>query len=134
MANSADSSYSNLKELAVSHSQTRQENGQHLPDSSSSEVPARGPPVPNLSRLLRGKGREWEAIKAKPRPLQLLDLPVDILRLIVKEVSWAHLDPTGLTDSANSCTSGHPYERPNIVGFDELYTLLSYNTSHLCSV
>lgn len=87
MANSADSSCSNFKDLLVSHSQTRQENGQYLSESSSSELPIREPPLPNLSKLLRGKGREWEAIKAKPRPLQLLDLPVDILRLIVKEAS-----------------------------------------------
>lgn len=87
MANSTESSCSNFKDLLVSHSQMRQENGQYLPESSSSEVPTREPPVPNLSKLLRGKGQEWEAMKAKPRPLLLLDLPVDILRLIVKEAS-----------------------------------------------
>ncbi|KAI1208752.1 uncharacterized protein F4807DRAFT_132652 [Annulohypoxylon truncatum] len=99
MANSPDSSHSNLKESLVSHMQTRQENGQYLSESSS-EFTAREPPVPILSKLLRGKGPEWEAIGAKPRPLQLLDLPVDILRLIVKEVTHTNdLTSLALTNS-----------------------------------
>ena len=40
-----------------------------------------------MASLLSGKKREWEAVKKKTRPLRLLDLPVDILRLIVKEAS-----------------------------------------------
>lgn len=40
-----------------------------------------------LSKLLRGKEAEWTAVVQKDRPLQLLDLPMDILREIVKEVS-----------------------------------------------
>lgn len=40
-----------------------------------------------MASLLSSKKREWEAIKKKTRPLRLLDLPVDILRLIVKEAS-----------------------------------------------
>ncbi|KAI0898396.1 hypothetical protein F4806DRAFT_358086 [Annulohypoxylon nitens] len=99
MANSPDSSHSNLKDSLVSHMQTRQENGQHLPESSS-ELTARELPIPNLTKLLRGKGPEWEAIGAKPRPLQLLDLPVDILRLIVKEVTHTNdLTSLALTNS-----------------------------------
>ncbi|XDG06611.1 hypothetical protein ABKA04_006226 [Annulohypoxylon sp. FPYF3050] len=76
--------------------QTRQENGQHLPESSS-ELTARELPIPNLTKLLRGKGPEWEAIGAKPRPLQLLDLPVDILRLIVTHTN--DLTSLALTNS-----------------------------------
>ncbi|KAI1382249.1 hypothetical protein F4677DRAFT_440049 [Hypoxylon crocopeplum] len=121
MANSADSSYTNLKELGASHSQTRQENGQHQPESSSSDVPMREPPVPNLSKLLRGKGREWEEIKAKPRPLQLLDLPVDILRLIVKEVTHTNdLTSLALTNSTlYYLTIPHIYARFDIVWPDD---------------
>ncbi|KAI1780055.1 hypothetical protein F4818DRAFT_163544 [Hypoxylon cercidicola] len=121
MANSADSSCSNFKDLLVSHSQTRQENGQYLSESSSSEVPTREPPVPNLSKLLRGKGREWEAIKAKPRPLQLLDLPVDILRLIVKEVTHTNdLTSLALTNSTlYYLTVPHIYARFDIVWPDD---------------
>lgn len=40
-----------------------------------------------MASLLSSKKREWEAIKKKTGPLRLLDLPVDILRLIVKEAS-----------------------------------------------
>ncbi|KAI1455653.1 hypothetical protein F4805DRAFT_468552 [Annulohypoxylon moriforme] len=99
MANSPDSSHFNLKESLPLHMQTRQENGQHLPESSS-EFTTPEPVIPNLSKLLRDKGPEWEAIGAKPRPLQLLDLPVDILRLIVKEVTHTNdLTSLALTNS-----------------------------------
>ncbi|KAI0140908.1 hypothetical protein F4776DRAFT_653707 [Hypoxylon sp. NC0597] len=121
MANSTDSSHSNLKESLVAHSQTRQENGQHLLESSSSEAPTRDPSVPNLHKLLRGKGREWEVIGAKPRPLQLLDLPVDILRLIVKEVTHTNdLTSLALTNSKlYSLTVPHIYARFDIVWPDD---------------
>ncbi len=41
-----------------------------------------------MSKLLNGKTKEWTAIAEKPGPLRLLDLPVDVLKEIVKEVSW----------------------------------------------
>ncbi|KAI8965909.1 hypothetical protein F5Y11DRAFT_310761 [Daldinia sp. FL1419] len=122
MANSADSSHSGLKDLIISHPQTRHEISQFpSPESSSSDVPARDPPVPNLSKLLRGKGREWEAIKAKPRPLQLLDLPVDILRLIVKEVTHTNdLTSLALTNSTLYYLAiPHIYARFDIVWPDD---------------
>jgi len=40
-----------------------------------------------VSRTLKGKEKEWAAVAEKKRPLQLLDLPVDILREIVGHVS-----------------------------------------------
>ena len=40
-----------------------------------------------MTALLNLKKGQWEAIKKKTGPLRLLDLPVDILRLIVKEAS-----------------------------------------------
>ncbi|KAI1383268.1 uncharacterized protein F4822DRAFT_419954 [Hypoxylon trugodes] len=121
MANSTDSSYTDLKESLAPHWQTRQENGQPLLESSSSEAPPREPPVPNLNKLLRGKGREWEAIGAKPRPLQLLDLPVDILRLIVKEVTHTNdLTSLALTNSTlYYLTVPHIYARFDIVWPDD---------------
>ncbi|KAI0383766.1 hypothetical protein F5Y04DRAFT_249646 [Hypomontagnella monticulosa] len=121
MAGSPDSSHSNLKELLVPHSQTRLENGQHSLESSSSDAPMREPPIPNLSKLLRGKVREWEAIKAKPRPLQLLDLPVDILRLVVKEVTHTNdLTSLALTNSTlYNLTIPHIYARFDIVWPDD---------------
>lgn len=39
-----------------------------------------------LSKLLKGKEEEWTAVAQKKGPLQLLDLPVDVLKEIVKEV------------------------------------------------
>ena len=39
-----------------------------------------------VSRTLKGKEKEWAAVAEKKRPLQLLDLPVDILREIVGHV------------------------------------------------
>jgi len=41
-----------------------------------------------VSRTLKGKEKEWTAVAEKKRPLQLLDLPVDILREIVGHVSF----------------------------------------------
>src|SRR5277367_1665182 len=40
-----------------------------------------------LSKLLKGKEEEWTAVAQKKGPLQLLDLPMDVLKEIVKEVS-----------------------------------------------
>lgn len=40
-----------------------------------------------LARLLKGKEKEWAAVVAnKKGPLKLLDLPMDVLKEIVKEV------------------------------------------------
>ena len=49
-----------------------------------------------VAKLLKGKEREWEAVVKKDRPLQLLDLPVDVLKEIIKEVSMASKDATSL--------------------------------------
>jgi glutamine synthetase type III len=37
-------------------------------------------------RSLKGKEKEWTAVAEKKRPLQLLDLPVDILKEIIEKV------------------------------------------------
>jgi hypothetical protein len=39
-----------------------------------------------LSKLLKGREEEWTAVAKKDGPLQLLDLPMDVLKEIVKEV------------------------------------------------
>jgi hypothetical protein len=41
-----------------------------------------------VSGYLGEKGEEWKALYEKKRPLTLLELPVDILRLIVKEACY----------------------------------------------
>lgn len=46
-----------------------------------------------MRKLMRGKDKEWDAVtstKSSGKKLTLLELPVDILRLIIKEAS-----PTG---------------------------------------
>jgi hypothetical protein len=40
-----------------------------------------------ISKLLNGKDKEWAAVVEKKGPLQLLDLPLDILKEIMKQVS-----------------------------------------------
>lgn len=40
-----------------------------------------------ISNLLKDKEQEWTAVVEKKGPLQLLDLPMDVLKEIVKEVS-----------------------------------------------
>jgi hypothetical protein len=40
-----------------------------------------------ISNLLKDKEQEWAAVMEKKGPLQLLDLPMDILKEIVKEVA-----------------------------------------------
>lgn len=42
-----------------------------------------------ISNLLKDKEREWAAVAAKKGPLKLLDLPLDVLKEIVKEVGSA---------------------------------------------
>jgi hypothetical protein len=39
-----------------------------------------------ISNLLKDKEQEWTAVVEKKGPLQLLDLPMDVLKEIVKEV------------------------------------------------
>ena len=39
-----------------------------------------------ISSLLKDKEQEWTAVVEKKGPLQLLDLPMDVLKEIVKEV------------------------------------------------
>lgn len=43
-------------------------------------------PEQTMSKLLGEKKSEWQAVKRKEGPLHLLDLPVDILNLVIKEV------------------------------------------------
>jgi len=40
-----------------------------------------------ISSLLKDKEQEWTAVAAKRGPLRLLDLPLDVLKEIVKEAS-----------------------------------------------
>lgn len=57
-------------------------------EPSKSQIIIHEQPIPSIAKLLSEKKPEWEAVQTKKRPLYLLDLPVDILGLIVKEVRW----------------------------------------------
>ena len=57
------------------------------PDTSSNNIlPDHQKPFDHVSRLLKGKEKEWAAVLEKKSPLNLLDLPIDILKEIIKEV------------------------------------------------
>ncbi|KAI0021526.1 hypothetical protein F4780DRAFT_770208 [Xylariomycetidae sp. FL0641] len=144
MANTADTLSSSPKESPAPHSysQAKQENGQVSGESSSSEAPTRDLPTPIISKLLKGKTREWEAVRSKPGPLHLLDLPVDILRLIVKEITYTNdLTSLALTNSTlYNLAVPHIYSRFDIVWPDasvpatdsKSVDALTYGLSTLC--
>lgn len=56
-----------------------------MANSSAPESSSREQPGAKMTETLGSKTREWETARKKEGPLRLLDLPVDILRLIVKE-------------------------------------------------
>ena len=39
-----------------------------------------------MMHLLKGKEKDWAPMAQRERPLQLLDLPMDVLKDIMKEV------------------------------------------------
>lgn len=68
--------------------------GQQSPESllvgrtESTAIKARA----KISSLLKDKEQEWTAVMERKGPLRLLDLPMDVLKEIVKEVSFRMLD------------------------------------------
>jgi hypothetical protein len=70
-----------------------------------------------LARLLHGKEKEWSAIAEKNGPLQLLDLPIDILKEIVNHITHTNdLTSLALTHSAlHALAVPHIYSRFDIV-------------------
>lgn len=59
-----------------------------------------------ISSLLGDKQHEWNALTSKRGPLRLLDLPVDVLNLVIKEVC---LQMHRLMRSTLMLT-GHPHQ------------------------
>jgi hypothetical protein len=45
-----------------------------------------------ISKVLKGREHEWESVPRRQGPLKLLDLPVDVLKEIVKEVYMTLLE------------------------------------------
>ncbi|KAJ9655709.1 hypothetical protein H2198_005506 [Neophaeococcomyces mojaviensis] len=70
-----------------------------------------------LTKLLQERAREWSGVAEKSRPLQLLDLPLDILEAIIKEVTHTNdLTSLALTHSVlHGLTVPHIYSRFDIV-------------------
>ena len=76
--------------------------GCQLEESTQAKIPSSKPPQDALwemkmettkspgrkiSELLKGKEKEWTAVARKAGPLQLLDLPLDLLTEILREAS-----------------------------------------------
>lgn len=57
-----------------------------MPPADAKSTQSATAPGEVLSRLLQGKEKEWAAVAERNGSLQLLDLPVDILKEIVREV------------------------------------------------
>ncbi|RYC58524.1 hypothetical protein CHU98_g7700 [Xylaria longipes] len=70
------------KEPLALHPHTKHDTNHVSPELSVGEgLPAFLSPV--VTQLMKDKNREWEGIKTKGMPLTLMDLPVDVLRLIL---------------------------------------------------
>lgn len=57
----------------------------HETQGSMAHSSSRDQPAAKMTETPGSKTDEWETVRKKEGPLRLLDLPVDILRLIVKE-------------------------------------------------
>ncbi|OAP65309.1 hypothetical protein AYL99_01281 [Fonsecaea erecta] len=70
-----------------------------------------------LAKHLHGKKQEWDTIMAHKEPLRLLDLPVDILQAILRELTHTNdLTSLALTHSAlHALVIPHIYARFDIV-------------------
>ncbi|KAK6381979.1 hypothetical protein LTS17_003864 [Exophiala oligosperma] len=70
-----------------------------------------------LAKHLQGKKPEWDAISSQKQPLRLLDLPMDILQAILKELTHTNdLTSLALTHSAlHALVIPHIYSRFDIV-------------------
>ncbi|KAH8657592.1 hypothetical protein BGZ60DRAFT_383448 [Tricladium varicosporioides] len=95
-----------------------------------------------ISNLLKDKEQEWAAVIEKKGPLKLLDLPMDVLKEIVKEVTHTNdLTALALTHSAlHNLAIPHIYSRFDIVWPDAHATTdprtgvdaLTYGLATLC--
>jgi hypothetical protein len=72
------------------------------PDAAPSSISACEQSRSAVSKFLKGKEEEWKAVSERKGPLTLLELPVDILRLIVKEVRLATRSILFPTDALSS--------------------------------
>ena len=61
----------------------------HHPYENRSEQTVQEISEQNVARLLKGKAKDWATAAHKKGPMQLLNLPLDILKIILKEVRMA---------------------------------------------
>ncbi|PQE20804.1 F-box domain-containing protein [Rutstroemia sp. NJR-2017a BBW] len=118
--------------------------GMATPTSSSGKADKAGIDArTKISNLLKDKAREWTAVVEKRNgPLRLLDLPMDVLKEIVKEVTHTNdLTSLALTHSAlHNLAIPHIYSRFDIVWPDAHATsdprtgvdALTYGLATLC--
>ncbi|KAJ4396789.1 hypothetical protein N0V93_001011 [Gnomoniopsis smithogilvyi] len=95
-----------------------------------------------ISEYLRSKDPYWDNVQERTEPLNLLELPVDVLRLIVKEITHTNdLTSLALTNSTfHNLAIPHIYSRFDIVWPDAHTTTteaksvdaLTYGLSTLC--
>lgn len=63
-----------------------------------------------ISEYLRSKDPDWDNVQRRTEPLNLLELPVDVLRLIVKEVCQCLvLYAPSLCGLSSNASTDHPY-------------------------
>jgi hypothetical protein len=97
-------------------------------DSPSSAVhSSKDQARPTVSKYLGNKECEWNRVSERKGPLTLLELPVDILRLIVKEASPA----ASVRPSVYSCCRydanereshlDHTHQRPHLARAHQFY-------------
>ncbi|KAI3343092.1 hypothetical protein F4824DRAFT_444474 [Ustulina deusta] len=79
----------------------KRDNDPVSPELAVGDVPPSDSISSTVIELTKGKNHEWEDARGKRAPLALLDLPVDVLRLIVNEVTYTNdLIALALTHSA----------------------------------
>jgi hypothetical protein len=82
-----------------------------------------------MSKYLGDKNEEWAAVSRKS-PLNLLDLPVDILKEIVREVSYT----SWLLGDCSRSLSGDPHQRFNLPCSHSLGSSCSCHPSDLFTI
>ncbi|KAI1433024.1 hypothetical protein GGR50DRAFT_670924 [Xylaria sp. CBS 124048] len=101
MANNTDSPSTDTGTSPVLFSHVKNEGHQALSASSVGDSRILDSVSSAVIQRMREKDREWRAIKSKEAPLTLMDLPVDVLRLIVSQIGYPNdLIALALTHSA----------------------------------
>lgn len=76
-------------------------------------------PRAKLLCLLKGKEKEWAAARNKDGPLELLDLPLDVLKCIINEVRRTAGRNYG---PLLTYPTGHAYKRLDVFSVDQFRT------------